>query len=145
MAKALFSKEILTTTNTGFFFKMKYTRGPRILCFFIPNGNFEMRGSWVQGTVYRVKLQNESKSFQRSTFCSFFYSRFSLKHQFQVKSYMFIEFLIKNCNFSLGMLIFRLRKGHKSKKCILISWKWKKIYRGIHEFWNHEMQMLKNS
>ena len=72
MAKALFSKKILTTTNTGFFFKIKYTRGPRISWFLVPKSNHEMQGSWIPRSVFSVKPQNGFQKIWKSTFWAFF-------------------------------------------------------------------------
>jgi hypothetical protein len=47
--------------------------GPSISWFLVPKSNHEMRGSWIPGTVYSVKPQNGSKSFQKSTFWAFFH------------------------------------------------------------------------
>ena len=49
-----------------------YTGGPHISWFLVPNGNHEMRGSWIPKTVFSVKPQNGSKSFLKSTFWAFF-------------------------------------------------------------------------
>ena len=48
------------------------TGGPHISWFLVPNGNHEMRGSWIPRTVFSVKPQNGSKSFLKSTFWAFF-------------------------------------------------------------------------
>jgi hypothetical protein len=49
-----------------------YTGGPRISWFLVPNGNHEMRGSWIPRIVFSVKPQNGSKSFLKSTFWALF-------------------------------------------------------------------------
>ena len=48
------------------------TGGPRISWFLVPNGNPEMRGSWIPGTVFSIKPKNGSKEFQKSPFWASF-------------------------------------------------------------------------
>ena len=55
------------------FFWNHNTGGSRISWFLVPNGNHEMRGSWIPRTVFSVKPQNGSKSFLKSTFWAFFH------------------------------------------------------------------------
>ena len=52
------------------------TGGPRISWFLVPNGNPEMRGSWIPGTVFSIKPQNGSKEFQKSPFWASFLQNF---------------------------------------------------------------------
>ena len=46
--------------------------------FLVPKGNHEMRGSWIQWTVFSLKPQNGSKKFSKVYFLSLFSWKFDV-------------------------------------------------------------------
>ena len=55
------------------FFWNHNTGGSRISWFLVPNGNHEMRGSWIPRTVFSVKPHNGYKKIWKFTFLSLFF------------------------------------------------------------------------